>query len=174
MQVHNHIHTHIHACRDSVTWTSVTVWTDTRPKTKKEGQIWKDLTKHTHTELQFDEWNQLHNSLEKYGAIEDWNSSISERRLTHSLTGTLALGHTCREKALSAGMGMRAAMKNAVTLLMEVRATLAPVLFRHSPVRSWKTRAERKMKGEAMKQNSFNQILAKGKKYDPSDYVQLS
>lgn len=44
--------------------------------------------------------------------------------------------YTCREKALSAGMGMRAAMKNAVTLLMEVRATLAPVLFRHSPVRS--------------------------------------
>lgn len=44
---------------------------------------------------------------------------------------------TCREKALSAGMGMRAAMKKAVTLLMEVRATLAPVLFRHSPVRSW-------------------------------------
>lgn len=27
-------------------------------------------------------------------------------------------------------------MKKAVTLLMEVRATLAPVLFKHSPVRS--------------------------------------
>lgn len=33
-------------------------------------------------------------------------------------------------------MGMRAAMKKAVTLLMEVSATLAPVRFRHSPVRS--------------------------------------
>ena len=55
---------------------------------------------------------------------------------THTHTLTLTTGHTCREKALSAGMGMRAAMKNAVTLLIEVRATLAPVLFRHSPVRS--------------------------------------
>lgn len=43
---------------------------------------------------------------------------------------------TCKEKARSAGIGIRAAMKNAVTLLMEVKATLAPVLFRHSPVRS--------------------------------------
>lgn len=60
-------------------------------------------------------------------------------------------------------MGMRAAMKNAVTLLMEVRATLAPVLFRHSPVRSWQKQIERQMKGKAMNLNSFDQILAKGK-----------
>lgn len=43
---------------------------------------------------------------------------------------------TCREKARRAGMGMSAAMKKAVTLLMEVRATLAPVRLRHSPVLS--------------------------------------
>lgn len=44
---------------------------------------------------------------------------------------------TCRENARSAGIGMRAAMKKAVMLLMEVKATLAPVLFKHSPVRSY-------------------------------------
>lgn len=44
---------------------------------------------------------------------------------------------TWREKARRAGIGMSAAMKKAVTLLMEVRATLAPVRFRHSPVLSW-------------------------------------
>lgn len=43
---------------------------------------------------------------------------------------------TCREKARRAGMGISAAMKKAVTLLMEVRATLAPVRLRHSPVLS--------------------------------------
>lgn len=43
---------------------------------------------------------------------------------------------TCREKARSAGMGISAAMKKAVTLLMEVSATLAPVRLRHSPVLS--------------------------------------
>lgn len=55
----------------------------------------------------------------------------------HVRTDTQSLNTlTCREKARSAGIGMRAAMKKAVTLLMEVRATLAPVLFKHSPVRS--------------------------------------
>lgn len=43
---------------------------------------------------------------------------------------------TCREKALRAGIGINAAMKKAVTLLMDVRATLAPVRLRHSPVLS--------------------------------------
>lgn len=45
--------------------------------------------------------------------------------------------HTCNEKARSAGMGTRAAMKNAIMLLMEVRATLVPVRRRQSPVRSF-------------------------------------
>lgn len=43
---------------------------------------------------------------------------------------------TWREKARRAGMGTRAAMKKAIMLLTEVRATLVPVRFRHSPVRS--------------------------------------
>lgn len=46
---------------------------------------------------------------------------------------------------------MSAAMKNAVTLLMEVRATLAPVLFRHSPVRSLSRQKEKLVRGKAMK-----------------------
>lgn len=45
-------------------------------------------------------------------------------------------GPTCREKARRAGMGTRAAMKKAIMLLTEVRATLVPVRFKHSPVRS--------------------------------------
>lgn len=53
-------------------------------------------------------------------------------------------------------MGMSAAMKNAVTLLMEVRATLAPVLFRHSPVRSLSRQKERKSN------ETFDQSLARG------------
>lgn len=48
----------------------------------------------------------------------------------------MPISHTCRENARNAGIGMRAAMKKAVMLLMEVKATLAPVLFKHSPVRS--------------------------------------
>lgn len=40
------------------------------------------------------------------------------------------------EKARRAGMGTRAAMKKAIMLLTEVRATLVPVRLRHSPVRS--------------------------------------
>lgn len=43
---------------------------------------------------------------------------------------------TWREKARRAGMGISAAIKKAVTLLMDVRATLAPVRLRHSPVLS--------------------------------------
>lgn len=46
--------------------------------------------------------------------------------------------HTCREKARKAGMGTRAAMKNAIMLLMDVRATLVPVRRKQSPVRSLK------------------------------------
>lgn len=38
-------------------------------------------------------------------------------------------------------MGTRAAMKNAVMLLMEVRATLVPVRRRQFPVRSFKIKA---------------------------------
>lgn len=37
-------------------------------------------------------------------------------------------------------MGTRAAMKKAIMLLTEVRATLVPVRFRHSPVRSCRDR----------------------------------
>lgn len=54
------------------------------------------------------------------------NSGVSKQ--LHKLTWS--------ENARRAGMGIKAAMKNAVTLLMEVRATLAPVRFRHSPVLS--------------------------------------
>lgn len=43
---------------------------------------------------------------------------------------------TWREKARRAGIGINAAIKKAVTLLMDVRATLAPVRLRHSPVLS--------------------------------------
>ncbi len=48
--------------------------------------------------------------------------------------------HTCKEKALRAGMGTRAAMKNAIMLLMEVSATLVPVRRKQSPVRSFKNK----------------------------------
>lgn len=44
---------------------------------------------------------------------------------------------TCREKARNAGIGTRAAMKKAIMLLTDVRATLVPLRRRHSPVRSW-------------------------------------
>lgn len=54
----------------------------------------------------------------------------------HTQRSYMPISHTCRENARSAGMGMRAAIKKAVMLLMEVKATLAPVLFKHSPVRS--------------------------------------
>lgn len=37
-------------------------------------------------------------------------------------------------------MGTRAAMKKAIMLLTEVRVTLVPVRFRHSPVLSCKDR----------------------------------
>lgn len=45
---------------------------------------------------------------------------------------------TCREKARKAGMGTRAAMKKAIMLLTDVRATLVPVRRKQSPVRSCK------------------------------------
>lgn len=47
---------------------------------------------------------------------------------------------TWSENALKAGIGIKAAIKKAVTLLIDVRATLAPVRFRHSPVLSCKTK----------------------------------
>ena len=118
---------------------------------------------HTHTQT-FSLMNEINKTTvwRNLEPMRDWNRTISERewgrtRLnslshtkthtqkhthTHTNTHTNTAGRTCREKALSAGMGMRAAMKNAVTLLMEVRATLAPVLFRHSPVRSWQETRE--------------------------------
>lgn len=48
---------------------------------------------------------------------------------------------TCREKARSAGMGTRTAMKKATMLLMDVSATLVPVRLKHSPIRSCQDRA---------------------------------
>ena len=54
---------------------------------------------------------------------------------------------TCREKALSAGMGTRAAMKKATMLLTEVSATLVPVRRRQSPVRSCKEERESSQTG---------------------------
>lgn len=56
--------------------------------------------------------------------------------------------HTCREKARKAGMGTRAAMKNAIMLLMDVRATLVPVRRKQSPVRSLKTKTSIQMTGD--------------------------
>lgn len=47
---------------------------------------------------------------------------------------------TWSENARKAGIGIRAAIKKAVTLLIDVRATLAPVRFKHSPVLSCKTK----------------------------------
>lgn len=44
---------------------------------------------------------------------------------------------TCNEKARKAGMGTRAAMKKAIMLLMEVKATLVPVRRKQSPVLSF-------------------------------------
>lgn len=46
---------------------------------------------------------------------------------------------TWSENARKAGIGIKAAIKKAVTLLIDVRATLAPVRFKHSPVLSCKT-----------------------------------
>lgn len=45
---------------------------------------------------------------------------------------------TCKEKARKAGMGTRAAMKNAIMLLTDVSATLVPVRRKQSPVLSFK------------------------------------
>lgn len=59
--------------------------------------------------------------------------------------------HTCNEKARRAGMGTRAAMKNAIMLLMEVRATLVPVRRRQSPVRSFTKKPPRRHKSEERK-----------------------
>ena len=41
---------------------------------------------------------------------------------------------TCKAKALRAGIGIIAATKKANMLLTDVRSTLTPVLFKHSPV----------------------------------------
>lgn len=49
-------------------------------------------------------------------------------------------GLTWREKARSAGMGTRIAMKKATMLLMDVSATLVPVRLKHSPIRSCQDR----------------------------------
>lgn len=56
-------------------------------------------------------------------------------------TGANKIGYklTWSENALKAGIGIKAAIKKAVTLLIDVRATLAPVRFKHSPVLSCKT-----------------------------------
>ena len=56
--------------------------------------------------------------------------------------GHTAQSSTCREKARSAGMGTRAAMKKAIMLLMEVSATLVPVLLRQSPVLSCRDKTQ--------------------------------
>lgn len=94
-------------------------------------------------------WN-THKELRKswYGHGKFRQTSISNKNKHTIATDKQSELHSClriwkrntqtwKEKARSAGIGIRAAMKNAVTLLMEVKATLAPVLFRHSPVRSW-------------------------------------
>lgn len=62
-------------------------------------------------------------------------------------------------------MGTRAAMKNAIMLFMEVRATLVPVRRKQSPVRSFmqnaKTRIsqERKREETERKEGSVEEIF---------------
>ncbi len=56
------------------------------------------------------------------------------------LRGCVCVKHTCKEKARKAGMGTRAAIKKAIMLLMEVKATLVPVRRKQSPVRSFKNK----------------------------------
>ena len=63
------------------------------------------------------------------------------------------------ENALRAGMGTRAAMKKAIMLLMEVRATLVPVLRRQSPVRSC-GRGEVERRGEERGGEERRRVLA--------------
>lgn len=70
--------------------------------------------------------------------------------------------HTCNEKARSAGMGTRAAMKNAIMLLMEVRATLVPVRRRQSPVRSFTKKTNQKT--EDTNQNRGKKRRGQGKR----------
>lgn len=50
----------------------------------------------------------------------------------------IALEQTCRENALRAGIGMIAAVKKASILLKDVIRMVTPVLFKHSPVCSYK------------------------------------
>ena len=47
---------------------------------------------------------------------------------------------TCKEKTRKAGMGTMAAMKNAVMLLMDVRAMLVPERRRQVPMRSFEVK----------------------------------
>lgn len=58
-------------------------------------------------------------------------------------------------------MGTRAAMKNAIMLLMEVRATLVPVRRRQSPVRSF---TKKKPKTEDTNQKRGKKRRGQGKR----------
>lgn len=61
--------------------------------------------------------------------------------LIHTRLSELTLHKpTCKEKTRKAGMGTMAAMKNAVMLLMDVRAMLVPVRRRQLPIRSFKSK----------------------------------
>lgn len=65
-------------------------------------------------------------------------TSIIIRLQPHVRANKIGYKLTWRENALKAGIGIKAAIKKAVTLLIDVRATLAPVRFKHSPVLSCK------------------------------------
>lgn len=75
----------------------------------------------------------------------DFNTTTSRNHHWPSMMGPcirankIAYKLTWSENARKAGIGIKAAIKKAVTLLIDVRATLAPVRFKHSPVLSCKT-----------------------------------
>ena len=44
--------------------------------------------------------------------------------------------HTCKQNTLNAGIGRRAAARNAITLHSDAKSTLSPLFFSTRPVRS--------------------------------------
>lgn len=86
-------------------------------------------------------WSGNTTTLKKFPKIKGRAASLwfTTQWATKTLGTTRKGGYgTCRAKALSAGIGMMAATKKANMLLTDVRRTLTPVRFRHSPICSWK------------------------------------
>lgn len=81
---------------------------------------------------------------------------------THIKANKVAHELTWSENARKAGIGIKAAIKNAVTLLIDVRATLAPVRFKHSPVLSCKNKTKKQqhiLKVMWIKQSPANDMV---------------